>query len=104
MSPNCSLAARGALALALFVAVATPRVVQAQTYTLSGRTDYAAGTGVQGMAIWDLNSDGINDLVTVNYDADSISVLIGNPGGTFQAHVDYPTSDGPWMVLVSDFN
>ena len=94
MSQLRFLAERGALALALLFAIAAPTLVHAQTYTLSGRTDYPAGTGVQGMAIRDLNDDGINDLVTVNYGADSISVLIGNPGGTFQAHVDYPTAEG----------
>ena len=45
-----------------------------------------------------------NDVVVVNYTSNNISVMIGNPGGTFQAHVDYATCTGPFMVIVDDLN
>jgi len=104
MSQLRFLAERGALALALLFAIAAPTLVHAQTYTLSGRTDYAAGTGVQCMAIWDLNNDQIKDLVTVNYGSNNISVLLGNPGGTFQPKVDYAVGTGPFWIVVTDLN
>src|SRR5580765_4215165 len=44
-------------------------------------TLYAAGNGPQSVAIGDLNGDGRQDIVTANYDGDSVSVLLGRGGG-----------------------
>ncbi len=98
------LAERGALASALFIAFVAPQSVHAQTYNITGRTDYAAGLSPQGMAIWDLNNDGVKDLVTANYASNNVSVMLGIPGGGFQAHVVYPVGGGPFNVVVTDFN
>ena len=34
----------------------------------------------------------------------TVSVLLGNGDGTFQAHVDYPTGQAPTSVTIGDFN
>jgi hypothetical protein len=43
-------------------------------------------------------------LVTANNYDNTVSVLLGNGDGTFQAHVDYGAGDGPSSVAVRDFN
>src|SRR5690349_7096580 len=55
-------------------------------------------------ATGDLNGDGKDDIVTANYSAVNVSVLFGNGDGTFQAGVDYPVSNIPSKVTVSDLN
>ncbi len=95
---------RGVVAGAVFFALTTADLAYAQTYTLGGRVDYSAGTGVQGMQITDLNQDGTKDIVTVNYGADSLSVLMGIPGGGYLPRVDYPVGDRPFTVMVTDLN
>ena len=39
-----------------------------------------------------------------NFNAATISVLLGNGDGTFQPHVEYTTGSGPTSVAVGDFN
>jgi tetratricopeptide (TPR) repeat protein len=66
--------------------------------------DYATGQGPVGIATADFNGDGVPDLVTANFNANTVSVLLGNGDGTFAAHVDYPTGKGPVAVATGDFN
>jgi hypothetical protein len=56
------------------------------------------------LAAADLNGDGKLDLVITNFNAATISVLLGNGDGTFQPHVEYTTGSGPTSVAVGDFN
>ena len=41
----------------------------------------------------DVNGDGIPDLVVANQDSDTVSVLLGNGNGTFQAQQTFATGD-----------
>jgi Calx-beta domain-containing protein/VCBS repeat protein len=75
--------------------------------SLQGPTAYATGWGAHSVSIGDMNSDGIDDLVTSN--SGSVSVLMGNGAagdgdGTFQAAqssaVEYYSSS----VATGDFN
>src|SRR5262249_25319594 len=50
----------------------------------------------------DLNGDGRLDLLATNYDWDSLSVLLGNGDGTFQAARTYATGEDPLGALVGD--
>lgn len=59
--------------------------------------------GPQAMATADLNDDGHLDLITANADGNSISVLLGNGNGTFQAAQTYSTGAYPRSVAVGDF-
>ena len=55
------------------------------------------------MAVGDFNGDGKPDLAVTNANS-SISVLLGNGDGTFQAAVNYGVGSGSSSVAVGDFN
>src|SRR5215831_4072125 len=65
---------------------------------------YSTGTNPNSVAAGDFNGDGKTDLVTANYAANSVSVLLGNGDSTFQRHVDYAVGLEPVAVAVGDFN
>jgi hypothetical protein len=65
---------------------------------------FAAGGEPYGVATGDFNGDGFLDVVTENYGAGTVSVLLGNGDGTFQAPVTYGVGALPERVLVADFN
>jgi hypothetical protein len=72
----------------------------------------AAGKNPFSIAVGDFNADGHADLVVANNGINPaggwlpgmVSVLLGNGDGTFQAHVDYATGNGPVSVAIGDFN
>jgi hypothetical protein len=76
----------------------------------SPSVDYAARPGTSDVVSADVNGDGKLDLVTANGDdgyggqQNSISVLIGNGDGTFQAPIDSSTLHAPTRLRVGDFN
>ena len=59
--------------------------------TFGTKTDYDVGQPADGVVITDLNSDGKLDIVAQTSFSltASVSVLLGNGNGTFQARVDY---------------
>jgi hypothetical protein len=63
-----------------------------------------AGLRPWDIASGDLNGDGKLDVVVANYDADTVSVLLGNGDGTFQSKVDYAVGADPHGVVSGDFN
>jgi hypothetical protein len=68
------------------------------------RTDLTTGTNPYGVVAADFNGDGKVDLAVANNGASTVSVLIGNGDGTFQAAVDYATGTSPFAVTTGDFN
>jgi len=53
----------------------------------------------------DFNGDGKLDLVAANSNTPgSVSILLGNGDGTFQAQVQYSTGAEPYTVIAGDFN
>ena len=50
----------------------------------------------------DLNGDGIPDLVVANRGSNSVSVLLGNGNGTFQAQTTYATGSEPYSLTLAD--
>lgn len=65
---------------------------------------YATGTSPWGIAAGDFNNDGATDLVTTNYYANTVSILLGHGDGTFGPNVDYSVGPYPISVVVADFN
>jgi len=64
-----------------------------------------AGTGPYSLAVIDLNKDGVPDIVTTNYQKDTVSLLLGKGDGRFREPI-HPGSPGktPYCVTVGDFN
>src|SRR5439155_1730131 len=63
-----------------------------------------SGTGLRSVAIGDVNGDGKPDLAAANYDANTVSVLLGNGAGGFGAKTDFATGTGPCSVAIGDLN
>jgi hypothetical protein len=72
--------------------------------TFQGLTEFGVGDVPYGVTVGDFNRDGILDLVTANFNDDTVSVLLGNGDGTFQAQTTYATGNAPQAVAVDDFN
>src|SRR5207244_1519564 len=65
---------------------------------------FAAGTNPQGLAVADLNEDGIEDIAIVNGSSNSVSIFLGLGSGgvgngSFAAAVNYATGTGPAHVV-----
>jgi FG-GAP-like repeat/Bacterial pre-peptidase C-terminal domain len=54
------------------------------------------------VVVADLTGDGIPDIITANRPDNSVSVLLGNPDGSFQTKETYATGPGPFSVAVAD--
>ena len=65
---------------------------------------YATGTNPTGIVIADVNGDGIPDLVICNDYDNTISVLLGKEGGTFQPQTTFPAFGFPYNIFAGDFN
>jgi hypothetical protein len=78
--------------------------------TFQAPVDYATGTDTEGIAVGDLNGDGVLDLVATNSDYygygqnSSLSVLLGNGDGTFQPAMTLPSDMTPVGVEIGDLN
>lgn len=65
------------------------------------------GTFVDGLAVGDVDEDGKQDVVTVNFafGMGTVGVLLGNGDGTFRQAVTFPTGgDGNYSVAIQDVN
>jgi hypothetical protein len=75
--------------------------------TFAPHVDYPAGAAPSGVATGDFNHDGKPDLAVSDRYEGTVSVLLGNGDGTFQAAVSYqvgPLGAFPQAVTVGDFN
>jgi hypothetical protein len=66
--------------------------------------NYATGNAPTFITAADLIGSGVQDLVTANFTDNTVSVLLGNGDGTFQAKTDYATGGGPAWIATGDFN
>ena len=74
------------------------------TFAPASGSPYGAGSTVTAsVAVGDFNGDGKPDLAIGHNSGDTVSVLLGNGDGTFQAAVSYPAGSG-YSVAVGDFN
>ncbi len=72
--------------------------------TFQPAVQYSTGTNTHpvSVAVGDLTGDGEPDLVTANWGANDVSVLMGNGDGTFEPAVPYTTGRWPSSVAVGD--
>jgi len=67
-------------------------------------SDYGVGSSPPAVSTGDLNGDGKLDLVVANSSDSTISVLLGNGDGTFQAQATYAVGQNPRDIAIADFN
>jgi uncharacterized protein (UPF0548 family) len=75
--------------------------------TFQAGRNFRTGSNPRSVAVGDFNGDGILDLVVANESAEqqgTVSVLLGNGDGTFQAARNFFVGLGPSSVAVGDFN
>jgi hypothetical protein len=74
--------------------------------TFQAAVDYAAGDVPKSVAVGDFNGDGIPDLAAADATSypGTVSVLLGNGDGTFQAPRTFYAGRSPQSVAVGDFN
>jgi hypothetical protein len=76
--------------------------------TFQAPRNYGVGSYPNSVAVGDLNGDGVPDLVVANGapfgGSPSVSVLLGNGDGTFQAARNYDAGQDPDSVALGDFN
>lgn len=65
--------------------------------------EYTTGMSPQAVAVGDFNGDGKLDVAVVNGNSNTVSVMLGNGDGTFQAKVDYATGSTPRGIVVGQF-
>src|SRR5687768_7737645 len=75
-----------------------------QLLSFSPATSYPAGSAPRAVATADFNGDGRLDLAVANTGSNTVSVLLGDSGGTFQAAQTSATNAGPRSVAAGDFN
>src|SRR5260370_11511182 len=109
---RCRNVLRIVLGMLAFLAFLGPDAM-AQSYVFNNAS---VQTGLRPSLVMtgDFNKDGIADIATVNQrgsdqtclTAGSVSILLGNPDGTFQTAVDYATGSGslPRFGMVGDLN
>jgi len=74
------------------------------TLLLPGVPEPSVGSDPTSVTAGDFNGDGKLDLAVTNGGFNTVSVLLGNGDGTFQAAVTYLTGSGPASVTSEDFN
>ncbi|HEX8398304.1 MAG TPA: VCBS repeat-containing protein [Pyrinomonadaceae bacterium] len=68
-------------------------------------TDYPVGSGPQRIETGDFNSDGKLDLITANYDTNSVSLILGTGTGGFGSPTNFALGGtNPQAIVVADFD
>ncbi len=65
---------------------------------------FPAGDFPSSLVTADFNGDGINDLANTNRNADTVTVVLGNPDGTFGVPQTFAVGDDPLAIIAGDFD
>lgn len=71
---------------------------------LFGLTTYFDVADPVSVVSADVNGDDKADMAVASYDADAVSILLGDGNGGFTYNADYATGDSPGWVISGDFN
>ncbi len=75
------------------------------TFTVSATSPtFPTGNGPSGIVAADFLSVGTQDLAISNATDNTVSILLGNGDGTFQAQTTFPTGNQPVAIVTGDFN
>jgi hypothetical protein len=72
--------------------------------SFSPAVNYPVGLSPQAVVTGDFNGDGRLDLAVANQSSSTVSILLGNADGAFQAAQNFATGAGPQSLAVGDFN
>jgi hypothetical protein len=74
--------------------------------TFQPAVDYPVGGDISAIAVvaGDFNADGNSDLASANWISGTVSILLGNGDGTFQAAVNYAACTNPSYIALHDFD
>jgi len=67
-------------------------------------TNLTVGNAPERVVTADFNGDGLPDIATADYLGNTVSLLLGNSDGTFQAVKTFPAGFGPFAIATGDFN
>ena len=79
-------------------------VFQAPVSYASSATFNSSSPNPSTLVIGDIDGDGKVDVIALNYNFGTVAVLKGNGDGTFQAPVEYATSESPFNGAALDLN
>ena len=77
--------------------------VAAERYVF-GRMDLATGNDPDAVALGAFQTGGPQSMAVANYSDNTVSVLLANPDGTFQAQTVYAVGSEPDAIAEADFN
>lgn len=82
----------------------TVTVISTSSTSFAPQVTYAVQMVPYGVAVGDLNNDGIPDLVIPNEGSGTFSILLGAGTGTFSPAANYAGPSLPYAAVIGDFN
>lgn len=71
---------------------------------MSGSPFATTGRASGGLALGDINGDGVQDVAVANGESNNVTVLLGNGRGTLVTGATIPVGSHPYRVAVGDLN
>jgi hypothetical protein len=88
----------------IFFVLLFPTLTPAQNGPFINLSAITVGKGPTGVAVGDLNGDGIPDIVTTNSADGTVSIILGNGDGSYGTPKTLATNAGPGAIVIADFN